>query len=210
MPTMTTPRRGRGAAVRALAVLVPLWAAGAAAAENPAWHMTQADVRISCPLTIGGSFEAKTNSLAGTVTLVEQRPPLFAGPLTVDLRTLDTGIGLRNEHMREKYLEVGRGESFASAVLSGIRLGDVDPGTFQGRTTFTGSFLLHGVTQAIAGQAEIHRVGSMIRLEASFPIVLPDYGIPKPRYLGIGVKDQVQVKVVLVATPVATETGGAR
>ena len=28
---------------------------------------------------------------------------------SVDLRTLDTGIGLRNAHLRDNYLEVSRG-----------------------------------------------------------------------------------------------------
>jgi hypothetical protein len=30
---------------------------------------------------------------------------------------------------------------------------------------------------------------------ASFPVNLPDYNIPEPRYLGVRVKDTVQVEV---------------
>ena len=33
-------------------------------------------------------------------------------------------------------------------------------------------------------------------MKASFPVDLTDYSIPKPRYLGVGVKDTVQVEVV--------------
>ena len=62
----------------------------------------------------------------------------------------------------------------------------------------------------VAGQAEIRREGSSVRVEASFAVVLADHGIPKPQYLGVGVKNQVQVKVSFVATPAATPAGGSR
>jgi hypothetical protein len=35
---------------------------------------------------------------------------------------------------------------------------------------------------------------------ASFPVNLPDYSIRKPRYLGVGVKDIVQVEVAFAVT----------
>jgi hypothetical protein len=160
--------------------------------------VTRGEVRVVCPMTVGGSFEAKTGSLVGNLTLATPRPPALDGELSVDLATLDTGIGLRNDHLRGEYLEVGRGAGFTRATLSDIRLGDVDPLTFQGRTAFAGTFLLHGAQKAITGQAEIRREGSAIRVEASFPVILADYGIPKPQYLGVGVKTEVQVRVFLV------------
>ena len=49
-----------------------------------------------------------------------------------------------------------------------------------------------------------------MRVEATFPVTLPDYGIAKPRYLGVGVKDEVGVKVSLVAVPAEGPAGGTR
>ncbi|MFI5183653.1 MAG: YceI family protein [Vicinamibacteria bacterium] len=190
--------------------LMTLSAWSALAADNPSWSVSQGELRVLCPMTVGGSFEAKTTSLTGTVALGTPRPPAFIGDLVVDLRTLDTGIDLRSGHMRDEYLEVGKGEGFEKAVLSNVRLADVDAGTFQGRTTFTGTLLLHGARKDIAGQAEIRREGSSVRVEATFPVVLADHGIPKPQYLGVGVKNQVQVKVSFVATPVSASAGGSR
>lgn len=197
----------RTAFVAAL-VLLPTW--GASPADAPSWMVSQGDVRVLCPMTVGGSFDAKTTSLAGTVALTTARPAAFAGDLVVDLRTLDTGIGLRDDHLRSNYLEVDKGEGFDKAVLSNIRLGDVDAGTFQGRTGFTGAFRVHGTAKEVAGQADIRREGAGVRVEATFPVVLADYAIPKPQYLGVGVKSQVEVKVSFVATPVATPAGGSR
>jgi len=166
-------------------------------------------VRVVCPLTVGGSFEARATSFSGTVALAAPRPAAFAGDLKVDLRTLDTGIDLRNQHMRENYLEVGKGEGYEAAVLSDIRLGDVDATTFQGRTPFTGTLLLHAARKAVTGEAEIRRDGSDVRVAANFPVRLDDFGIPPPRYLGVGVKNEVQVKTSFVATP-APRSGGTQ
>jgi polyisoprenoid-binding protein YceI len=166
--------------------------------------------RVLCPLTVGGSFEARTASLAGGMAVTVPRPATFVGDLAVDLRTLDTGIGLRNDHLREKYLEVGKGDGFDKAVLADVRLGEVDAETFQGHTTFTGTLRLHGTTKAVTGSADIRRVGTSVHVEAAFPVTLADYGIAKPQYLGVGVRSEVQVKVSFVATPGAAEGSGSR
>jgi polyisoprenoid-binding protein YceI len=200
-------RSWSGAAIAAAACLGLLCAAAGRAADEPSWEIQRADVRVTCPMTVGGSFEAKTNALTGSVTLTTPQPPTFSGTLTVDLRTLQTGISLRDSHMREKYLEVDKGEAFTHARLSDIKLADVDPDTFVGRTQFTGQFQLHGTTRPIEGQVEIRRAGSTIHLDATFPVKIPDFGIPKPRYLGVGVKDRVQVHVSFDASP-ATSAGG--
>lgn len=168
------------------------------------WRVGQGEVHVICPMTVGGSFDAKTTSLTASVAPADSRHPSYMGNFSVDLRTLDTGIDMRNEHLRNTYLEVTKGDGFERAVFSDIYLGEVDPATFQGQTSFTGTFLLHGVRKTVTGRAEIRRSPSSVRVEASFPVTLADYGIAKPQYLGIGVKSQVQVKVAFAATPVAT------
>jgi polyisoprenoid-binding protein YceI len=158
-------------------------------------------VRVLCPMTIGGSFEARTTSLAGELKLASPGPVSLSGELSVDLTSLDTGIGLRNEHMHDHYLEVGRGSGYDHAVLSAIGLGRIDPAAFQGRTAFTGTLLVHGTKRPISGQATIRREGRLVRVTASFPVSIADFGIPKPQYLGVGVRNEVSVSVSLVAEP---------
>ena len=204
---------GRWAFLRIAGVVagvVVLLASSGGAAVRSAWSVTRSEVRVVCPLTIGGSFEARTASLSGTLLLEASRPVAFTGDLLVDLRTLDTGIRLRNDHLRDGYLEVGRGGGFDTAVLSGIALGDVDAETLRGRTGFSGTLVLHGSKNTIRGQAEIVREPGAVRVEASFPVSLADYGIEKPQYLGVGVKGEVQVKVTLWATPLETPPAGGR
>ena len=178
-------------------------------ADSGPWQVGAATVRVICPMTVGGSFEAKTTALTGTVAIVAARTPL-EGELSVDLRTLDSGIELRNTHMRDSYLEVEKGDGFDRAVLSDILLPDVDAETVQGRTKFSGTLLLHGIRKAIGGEAEIRRGSTSVRVDASFPVVLADFGIPLPQYLGIGVRSQVQVRVNFVAGIVAANQAESR
>jgi hypothetical protein len=39
---------------------------------------------------------------------------------------------------------------------------------------------------------------------------VPDFGVPKPRYLGVGVRDQVQVRVTFTARSAGAATGSTR
>jgi polyisoprenoid-binding protein YceI len=159
------------------------------------WRVGQGDVRVICPMTIGGSFDAKTTALSGSVTGSARGSRAFDGTLVVDLRTLDTGIGLRNEHLRENYLEVDKGPGFDTATLSKIDLNGFNADAPEGKGSFTGLLTLHGVSKTITGTVDVRQVGAGLRVKASFPIDLLEYSIRKPRYLGIGVKDTVQVEV---------------
>jgi hypothetical protein len=60
--------------------------------------------------------------------------------------------------------------------------------------------MLHGVTKMVTGAVDVRQVGAGLRVKASFPVKLSDYSINKPRYLGIGVKDTVQVEVAFAVT----------
>ena len=180
--------------------LVGLILTGATTTAANTWRVEQGDVRVICPMTIGGSFDARTQALEGLISARSDALPVLDGSLVVDLRTLDTGIGLRNQHLRENYLEVGNGPGFDRATLSQLRVVGFQPDAPEGKRSFTGLLTLHGVTQAVSGTVDFQPTRTGLRVRASFPLVLADYGIRKPRYLGIGVKDAVQIEVVFAAS----------
>lgn len=164
------------------------------------WRVEQGAVRVICPMTIGGSFEARTTALSGSVTAGSSGSRTFDGTLSVNLRTLDTGIDLRNEHLRENYLEVGKGPGFDSATLSEIDLDQFNPDAPEGKGSFTGLLTLHGVTRSVTGAVDVRPVGAGLRVKATFPVDVTAYSIRKPRYLGIGVKDIVEVEVTFTVS----------
>jgi polyisoprenoid-binding protein YceI len=160
-------------------------------------------VSVLCPLTIGGSFEARTKALSGQVGMVPDTSQPLDGDLLVDLQTLETGIGLRDDHLRRKYLEVERGPTYSQARLRNIRVDKLS-----GKTPFHAVLLLHGQSKEVTGTADIKPEGDGYRLNASFPVRVSEFGIPEPTYLGVGVKDEVVVRVNLNASPAPAATTG--
>jgi polyisoprenoid-binding protein YceI len=201
MKKMSSAARDRHGMLGALALLALLASSGVAA-EGPAWRIERGEVKILVPLKPGGAFTATTPSLGGTLALEGSKPARLAGEVSMDLATIDTGISLRNQHLRENYLEVAKGEGFSRAVLSDIHLSEVAGETFDGTTPFTGTLLLHGVKAPVTGTAEIHREGEGRRVRAEFPLVLTDFAVTPPEYLGVGVGSRLLVKVSLMAMPV--------
>jgi polyisoprenoid-binding protein YceI len=163
-----------------------------------ALRVSTGQVTVICPLTVGGSFEAKTKDLTGDLAVAHDNQAI-QGALTVDLQTLETGIGLRDRHLKDNYLEVAKGPEYAEAKLQDIRVERLD-----GKTTFRGMLTLHGQKREVSGTAQIKPEGNGYRMQASFPLKVADFQIPDPTYLGVGVADEVTVRVNLNAVPAAT------
>lgn len=115
---------------------------------------------------IGGTLKKSGGKLSGT--------------FTVDLNKLDTGLSLRNKHMKEIYLETKKYPK-AKLVLKPIKNGD---------KTFNGSFTLHGKTKLVTGKV-LH--ASNDKLEASFEVNIKDYNIQEPSFKGIIIGDVLTV-----------------
>ena len=142
-----------------------------------------------------------TTAATGTLAVESVKPARLGGEVAVDMRTIDTGISLRNEHLRDKYLETAKGEGYDKAVLSGIVLADADSEGFAGSSPFTATLLLHGVKHEVTGKAEIRPEGAGRRVRAEFPLNLTDFGVSPPEYLGVGVGSRLLVKVNTLVVP---------
>jgi hypothetical protein len=159
------------------------------------YRISTPGVSVLCPLTVGGSFEARTKSLVGDLAFADASGAIN-GAARVELDTLQTGIGLRDQHMKEKYLEIHQGDTLTTATLDQIRLERVEGKEIP----FQGQLTLHGQQHMISGTADVipqHDVG--VRVRARFPISLAAFGIRPPRYLGVGVQDEVLVQVQFTA-----------
>jgi polyisoprenoid-binding protein YceI len=188
--------------VRSAAILLAMILATASATRaQEAYHVTGGKIDVACSLTVGGGFDAISKSLSGELSVPPAAGTAVAvqGTLRVDFQTLETGIGLRDRHMREEYLEVGRGEDFSTATFSDLRIEKLD-----GKTVFTGTLSLHGQSKGVSGSAELQRRDGSVRVQARFLLRMSEFQIPSPTYLGIGVRDDMQVSVTLTAVPSTT------
>ncbi len=172
-----------------------LWASPVALAQEQTWQAIEGRVAVVCPLTVGGRFEAKTTAVTGKVTTVSGNRHV-EGAFVVDLTTLQTGIGLRDVHLRDNYLEVSRGPGYDTAVLDAIVLDAPLPAP--GRSVvlgFSGVLTLHGHGNPVTGRADLAYKGDRLVVKVTFPLRIDTYAIARPAYLGIGVANQVEVTV---------------
>lgn len=124
-----------------------------------------------------------------------------SGAITFDLESLDTGIKMRNEHMKKKYLEI---EKFphAKLTISKVEL----PKDFKPEKCsqieslpFEGILSLHGVEKSIKGISKIKCEGGLVKINSNFDLVIEDYGIATPGFAGITMARDVKVAVEVSA-----------
>jgi polyisoprenoid-binding protein YceI len=155
----------------------------AAPAAAPPLQVSRGEVLFVAHASLGMRIEGKTVDLAAV-----------SGPDAVEFRvqlaTLETGIALRDRHMRDDYLQV---QNYPVALLRILRERLPSPaapasGTCQGELT------LHGRTHPVNVVFQVKRAAGY-EVSATMHLDLRDYDIPSPRYLGVSVKPDVDVSV---------------
>lgn len=113
------------------------------------------------------------------------------GDFTFEMQNLETGIAMRDEHMKEKYLEV---KKFPQSKLEINTLPVSDEELKKDfEKPFSGSLQLHGVKKDVNGN--IRWSAKEQKAQASFEIAVSDFAIEIPKYLGVTVSDKVQIEV---------------
>lgn len=139
----------------------------------------------------------RTNVVTGFVMLPDGASP-GSGEIHVDLVSLDTGMSLRNKHMRENHLET---EKHPEAVFKLTSL-DIPGGTLaEGQKTavnVTGTLLLHGVSREIMPLSWLTVSGDELIIESKFSIKLQDYSITRPEFLIMKLAEEQRINVKLV------------
>jgi polyisoprenoid-binding protein YceI len=116
-----------------------------------------------------------------------------AGNITISvaLAKLTTGINLRDQHMREKYLEVPTFPVTTLTVARGSLILPTDGHKTEGDVQ--GTLVLHGQTRPITVHYDITSQGGALLSHGRFRIDMNAFGITVPTYLGVTVKPNVDV-----------------
>jgi polyisoprenoid-binding protein YceI len=174
---MRTPRLSLS--VLALGCVLPALVYGALKAS-------EASVSFTCTGPGGLHIEGKSTEL-----LAESRGEAVV--VTVPLAPLSTGIGLRDSHMHEKYLE---SKTYPTAELSLPRAGLQFPAEgARVEATAPGTLSLHGTSRAVTVHYTASRRGAVYDVSGDVHIEMNDFGITTPSYLGIKVKPPVDIAV---------------
>jgi len=150
------------------------------------------------------TFEGKTRQVSGSLSL----DPANLGDsitvhLEVDLASLDTGIPLRNKHMRENHLDTSK---YPKAVFDGARILEASSRALEPtkalKVRIAGRFDLHGVSREIEVPVEVVRAADgTLRVTTRFDVALADYRIDRPGFLMLKLEEIQHVTVQVTAHP---------
>jgi polyisoprenoid-binding protein YceI len=142
-------------------------------------------------------INGKGTGVTGTLSLAGKN---VSGDLTFPVDTLNTGVGLRDKHMKDEFLETQKFPQ-ARLVLKSVQLNG-DPtadGFSQKQVPFTGVFTVHGVSRPLTGVIDVATSGGKTTGDAQFTVKMSEYGFREAKYLGMSVNDEVQVRSHIVA-----------
>lgn len=110
----------------------------------------------------------------------------------VDLSTVDTGIGLRNRHMRENYLET---DKYPMTYFKGklIRKTHEQSGILS--VTAEGVMFIHGIEQKKSIQANLIPEEGGFHIETNFSVALPDYDIEVPQLMFLKINEIIKLEL---------------
>jgi polyisoprenoid-binding protein YceI len=129
-----------------------------------------------------------------------------SGNLTFDLESLDTGISMRNEHMKKRYLETAKYKQATLAITDLLVPTELQSGDGKAEgVPFQGVLSLHGVQKPVSGVARLERAGDQFKINADFGVKTNDYGIPTPGFAGITMAEDVKVQVQVAAPILVTK-----
>lgn len=159
-----------------------------------------------------------TNKISGDVEVddsfkADKQHP-FKVKIDVDLASIDTGISLRNQHMRENFLETGqypKATFEATSLKFSNKPNLTKPDTVT--ITATGNFTVHGVTvrKTIPLQVSYYPAsselakkrtasGNLIRIRGKFPVTLAQHKINRPEAVFVKLAETVFVTIDTMGT----------
>ncbi len=148
------------------------------------------------------SFQGRTDQMSGSITVdPAQVGDSVAVRIEVDLKSLSTGIGKRDQHMRDNHLETGK---YPKAIFDGVTVksgGGTLVAGIASKMEVEGNFTLHGVTRRLLATVEVLlKDERTLQFKAAFKVPLADYKIDRPKFLFLKLGEVQELTVTGVAT----------
>ncbi len=177
-----------------LGVLVALSSAPAAA-EEPRVHVVdpgRSEIRFHASsrlMDADGSF----HRFRGEVGFDEGRPEAVSARVTVEVASIDTGIRMRDDHLRsEDFFHAERHPTATFVVATVSRDGE--------RWVVIGQLTIRGVTRPLSLPVTVSHAGAELRIRGEFTVNRQAFGITYRSFLN-PIRDEVRVWFDLVASP---------
>lgn len=140
----------------------------------------------------------------GTLTLTNENA---TGTLCLDLKSLETGISLRDKHLKEKYIQVEKNPESCLKLTKVILPRAFFDGTeFKGEALdFEGLLTLKGVEKPVTGKFDLNRKDHTFSAKVQFEIKLPDFNFEIPKFAGVTVAETVNINTEFESTGAETK-----
>lgn len=138
-------------------------------------------------------FSGITNSIDGYINLISFQD-LSNNKIyfEVDLNTLDTGIGLRNRHMRDNYLET---DKFQYTYFDGHFNSISKTSETEFSVAISGDISIHGVTKNITVLGTIFTNDEGLRIVSHFDVKLTDFEIDVPEMMFMKIDETMKLEL---------------
>ncbi|HZR30090.1 MAG TPA: YceI family protein [Terriglobales bacterium] len=162
----------------------------------------------------GLSVKGKSEALHARVLMhrAQQGVTLERVEAWLPVKTMTTGIALRDQHMRQDIFTASGADvpdlhfEAGNASCAGVVAGHEAPCTVSGNLT------IRGVPHDFAMALKIHEgaTAPLLRASGDGLVKLSDYGIEAPTQFGVKTANEVHVHIEFPETAATAETGGAR
>jgi polyisoprenoid-binding protein YceI len=137
------------------------------------------------------SFEGITNQIDGYMYWegddLTKKSQLY---FEVNLDALDTGIGLRNRHMKENYLETFR---YPYAQFNGKVIKEETESENKSKVIVEGEMFIHGVAKKMIVNGVVEKNKPSYRIQTDFIIKLSDYKIEIPSLMFMRISEDIKL-----------------
>lgn len=150
------------------------------------------------------NFTGQTHDVTGSVTF-DPSAKTGSGKIVINLASLDTGIALRNEHMRsEMWMDT---EKFPNATFETTSVRHLKGDKYE----VSGKLTLRGVTRNLKTQVTVRYLkesestrkamfmGNVVQIKTEFPIKLAEFGVKIPDMAKGKVADTVKARLTVFA-----------
>lgn len=148
------------------------------------------------------TFTARTDKVTGRLSF-DPSKRTGSGRIVIDASSLDTGIDLRDEHLRSpQWMDTGK---FKEIVFQTTRVEFVRGTTYR----VTGNLTMRGVTKVVTTTADVRHLkesaqtrsagfkGDVLQVRTSFNVRLSDYGVQIPGPARGKVANSVRISVTV-------------
>lgn len=139
------------------------------------------------------SFTGVSDRLMGKITLPDSTVDFY-----VDVHTLETGIGKRDNDM----LETLEAEQHPFAEFYGKLVSDFNTQhTRPQKVTVEGEFTVHGVSNTVTIDGTLQKTGDSLKVTANWTLNMKDYNIKPPGILFYRVSEKIDISISATLAP---------